>query len=117
MDVDDLPSAKEALRKRELCPMRHISSWSRDSEAPDNICGLPEWASAHGVGAAIWTGLPPKGGGEARRAPVEEVVAYLRGLRGAVRDNAERYIRRAPRQIDTLYRRQIEAELGWTYEG
>jgi hypothetical protein len=117
MGADDLPAAKEALRKREGCREADIASWSRGDAAPANIGALPEWAEANGVDAVIWTGLPAKIGKEQRRASVEEVLDHLRGLSGPERENAESYVRRAPRQIDTEYRRRIEVELGWTYEG
>lgn len=117
MDDNNLPAAIEALRKREGCRETDIAYWSRGDAAPPNIGALPEWAEAHGVDAAIWTGLPAKIGTEERRASVEEVLDHLRGLRGCERHNAERYVRRAPRQIDTEYRRRIEAEFGWMYEG
>lgn len=43
----------------------------------------------------------------------EEVVGLLRALDAAKRPEAEGYVRQAPAQIDTPYRRLIERELGW----
>jgi len=63
----------------------------------------------------VWTNLPPKFGGIDGRIPTEsEVVAYLQALEGEARAAAEKYVRRAPRQIATAYRRAIERALGWT---
>lgn len=101
MDSGDLATTKEALRKREDCKEAHIASWSHGDATPLNIVGLPEWAAARGVDAAIWTGLPPKFGTEERRPSIVEVLTHLRGMTGAARDAAENYVRRAPRQIDT----------------
>lgn len=50
-----------------------------------------------------------------RKTPsIDEVIEYPRGLCGPVREHAKQYIERAPRQIDTDYRRQIEAAIGWS---
>jgi hypothetical protein len=113
MDLPGVPEATEALRRREGCNAAYIMSWARGAASPAHIVELPQWAEAHGLDAAIWTGLPPKFGQQERVPSIEEVLAHLRGMTGAARDVAERYIRRAPRQIDTPYRRRIEAELGW----
>ena len=78
------------------------------------IPGLAEWASAHGVAHVIWTNLPPKFDGEETAPSVEQVMQYLDGLTGAQREVDERYVRFTPRQIDTAYRRRIEAALQWT---
>lgn len=113
----ELQAAREALRDRESITgnkwMSRIGSWQRG--APPPIPDLSDWAQAHGLDAVIWTALGPRFNNQERSPTVDEVVEYLRTLTGAVRDNAERYVRRAPRQIDTEYRRRIEAKLGWSY--
>ncbi|TIO04396.1 hypothetical protein [Mesorhizobium sp.] len=116
MDPTDLNVAKEALRQREGRPSREfIGHWNVTEASPGSIPHLLEWANAHGVTSVIWTALPSKFGGEDRRTPTsDEVLEHLRRLVGTKRDDAERYVRLAPRQIDTAYRRRIEATLGWT---
>jgi hypothetical protein len=113
MDASDLPSATGALRKREGCKLAHIASWCQGQARPETIVELPEWAAARGIQSVIWTGLPAKFGSAERVPSFDEVLGHLRGLTGVTKDRAERYIRFAPRQIDTEYRRRIEAELGW----
>ena len=117
MDTSDVRAAREALRKRERVPeanSSHIGAWSRGENAPLLIPDLPQWAASHEVQSVVWTALPSRFDGTERTPTCEEVVRYLGGLRGTVCDLAKDYIRRAPRQIDTAYRRRIEAELQWT---
>ncbi len=117
MDAGDLASAKSALRKREGIPEKneekHIGSWSIGQPSPALIPGLVEWASSQGVANVVWTNLPSKFNGKEKTPSADEVVQYLAGLVGAQREMAERYVRFAPRQIDTAYRRRIEAALQW----
>lgn len=118
MDASDLASAKEVLRKRENIPKAHaarIGSWSIGEDLPALIVDLPRWAESCGVTSVIWTALPAKFNDKEGITPTpEQVVQYLAGLTGSVRDTAEQYVRFAPRQIDTRYRRRIEAALQWT---
>lgn len=58
--------------------------------------------------------LGPKFGDQNVAPPVGQVIEYLRELTGTQRENAKRYIECTPRQIDTEYRRRIEAALGWS---
>jgi hypothetical protein len=116
----DLTSAKEALREREDITGRNwetrIGSWQQGEPAPASMPELPRWAEAHGLDAVIWTALGRKFGGQDVSPSINQVIDYLRGLTGTARENAKQYIERAPRQIDTEYRRRIEAALGWSFQ-
>jgi len=118
MDCTDIADARGALRAREGVLTKneseHIKLLERGGEAPATLAGSSDWLEHQQLDAVVWTALPPKFG-EDKQVPTEdEVLGYLRDLRGAVRENAEQYIRKAPHQIDTNYRRAIEANLGWT---
>jgi len=114
MDSDCLEVAIKQLKRREGTKKKHIGRWSRGKESPPEIPLLSKWARARNIDSVIWTGLPPGlKGGTKGQPDVGDVLRHLRSLSGTARDNAEQYIRRAPRQIDTAYRRRIEAELQW----
>lgn len=117
MDPADLDSARTALRKREGIPEKnqqaHVGVWTQGSSSPATIFHLERWALARGIDHVVWTALPAKFDGQERAPLVDEVVQYLSELTGTRRDHAERYVRLAPRQIDTRYCRRIEADLGW----
>jgi hypothetical protein len=114
----DLLSAKEALREREGITgadwSSRIGAWQTDESAPATIPDLPRWAEALGLEAVIWTALGPKFSGKDVSPSADEVITYLQGLTRVWREHAKRYIECAPRQIDTEYRRRIEAALGWS---
>lgn len=114
MDATDPYTASEDLRKREGIRENRrdlISTWSTGQNSPDLIIDLPTWAQTHAIETVVWTALPPTFDGSDNPT---QVVNYLSRLTGTKRDNAERYIRLTPRQIDTAYRREIEAALHWT---
>ena len=114
----ELSVAREALRDRECIAgadwLSRIGSWQHGDTAPVHIPDLPEWAGAHGLDAAVWTALGPRFRGKNRSPSIDEVIEYLRGLCGPIREHAKQYIERAPRQIDTDFRRQIENAMGWS---
>lgn len=114
MDATDIATAREALKKREGCNSNAIGSWTIGEPSPTLVLGLPEWAQARSIDAVVWTTLPPKFANRNAVPTEKDVINYLSQLTGAVRDTAERYVRYAPRQIDTAYRRRIEAVLHWT---
>ena len=114
MDTEDVEEARDQLGEREGIRKENwpnlIGIWPHKSS--DCIIGLEQWACARELEAVVWTALAPtfkEAGG-----PIDDrVIKHLRTLRGAQRDEAERYIRRAPRQIDTAARRRVEAEFHW----
>lgn len=110
--------AQKALCAREGIPAKgcisRIGTWSNGEPPPAHIPELPEWAQARALDTVIWTALPPRFRDEERTPSAKEVIDHLRELVGTARDHAKQYIERAPRQIDTDYRRRIEASLGWS---
>lgn len=117
MDCKELGEARTHLQAREGCSRpEDIGSWTGDDRMrPTSIIDLPTWASARSTTAVVWTALGPRFRNTLGTRPTsQEVIEYLKNLRGASRDAAERYVRRAPRQIETPYRRLVEAELQWT---
>lgn len=109
-------AARVALAERENVPPtsrdRAIGFWN----ASDNQSGstLAEWATKRSITSVVWTALGPKIGDTRRTPTIAEVIEYLGGLDGDLKDKAEEYVRRAPEQVATIYRAQIEAALGWT---
>ena len=117
MDARTEDDAREDLRKREGIFKKDaatfVGSWPSGPTHP--IPALEEWALARRLDAVVWTALPPKLQSAKGDQPTEdEIISYIRELRGARRTNAEQYVRRTPRQIDTAYRRRMEAEFNWT---
>ena len=113
MDTGDAKEARDQLGSREDISEKKwdclIGVWP--DKNPDCILGLEEWACARELEAVVWTALDPT---FKEDGPIEDqVIKHLRALRGTKRDEAERYIRRAPRQIDTAIRRRIETEFQW----
>jgi hypothetical protein len=117
LECDDVDSAVAALQKREGVrdqdAARDIGRWVGNS-SPPLIPGLADWVREHRLDAIVWTALGFSSKGHVGRRSADEVVQYLKTLPDEARSTAETYVRRAPRQIDTAYRRRIEADLGWT---
>ncbi len=119
MSVKELEDAKKKLAFRESISDKnidkYIGSWSINDEEPDNIKNISSWAMPRGIEHVIWTALPPKYDGKNNVCPdIVQVNTHLSSLEGPERDSAERYVRNTPVQIDTDFRRKIEAKLGWT---
>ena len=116
MTVDNLGDAVSALATREGTlknPERDIGRWPNDENPPD-IFDLNAWATSKSIDGVVWTALPPSRNSGNQVLTSEDVIERLKKLRGCERDHAEEYVRLAPRQIDTEYRRDIEAALGWS---
>jgi hypothetical protein len=110
--------AIRALASREGTPRTEdIGRWSRGEVAADEIIGIVKsWANARReVEAVVWTALGPKFAGNDGSVPTPaQVIRHLWSLAGDERAKAEEYVRKAPAQIRTEYRQEIERELGWT---
>lgn len=119
--LTDLDKAREALREREGIFKKnldiHIGVYIHGSHSAKNEieARIDSWMKPLMLDAVIWTNLPPKFNGmDNKISTADEVVEYLSTLEYSGRKNAEHYVRMAPRQIDTDYRRYIEAKLHWT---
>jgi len=120
MSVATLREARRALGLRECerkeNPETCVDYWPRGCKNEFVARTVGKWAKGLQVDAVVWTNLRPKFNGAENEIPTaEQVVTYLRDLQSQKREKeAEDYVRRTPRQIDTEYRRKINVELGWT---
>ena len=117
MDCNDIEDAREKLRLREGVPKskpEFIGGLKLGDPPKKNLEGCDAWLERNGLDGVVWTALPPKFNDTEQFPSEAQVLAYREGLRGPARENAERYIRKAPVQIDTCFRRAIAAKLGWS---
>jgi hypothetical protein len=121
LDVPNLSAAKRRLAAREGIDSSRIESdigdWDCDGDTKGDLEDgtIAAWASGLGLTGVVWTNLSC-GIKKASRDVMpssEEVIAFLRSLDATKQPAAEAYVRQAPAQIDTPYRRMIERELGW----
>jgi len=117
-DHASLESAKTDLWLRETPKERAgkwIYSWRSGEKAPKLVLDLEKWAKEKNIDAVIWTGLPPKWNGTNGSAPSkEEAVSWFKKqITDGEAAFAEEYVRCAPKQIDTEYRRAFVERLGW----
>jgi hypothetical protein len=118
MSVTNLRDARKALGIRE-CPTNEkpltcVDYWPRGSKNKNVVKHVSRWAKGMNVDMVVWTNLPPRFNGRDNTIPSsQEVLGYLRSRQGEERERAEEYIRKAPPQIDTNYRRVIVEQLGW----
>ena len=119
-----LEDAKKALAEREEISDQNIKSsvgfWCRESEESHGLCAdvIGKWAQHLNIDAVVWTNL--KYGLKDKRGVMPscvEIVEHLNSLPYERKKVAEEYVCKAPLQIDTEYRRQIQDEMGWKPEG
>lgn len=119
LDFLSVDEAKLGLAKREGIPERlvhrSVGFWSPDAASDHREAArIGEWAHEHGHRGVVWTALKPKFGNDYVTPRAEQVLEYLESLTGEPQRLAEEYIRKAPKQIVTSYRQDIERTLGWT---
>lgn len=120
MDAADLGTAKRDLAAREGVEDSHIDRsigyWEAATQKSHGAAAreIAEWALTKRLDAVVWTsletGLKDKRG---MLPSIEEILDHLRRLPHAQGQLAEEYIRKAPPQIDTEYRRRIAKEFSW----
>jgi hypothetical protein len=116
MTCPSLDKAKESLKQREgVDSIELIRSIGITDETTDTTSQIiKNWLKEKDLDFAIWTGLSYSRKTKQKRPSIASIISHLRDLEASQRRNAEEYIRKAPKQIDTEYRREIEIEFGWT---
>lgn len=115
LEQEDLDEARCLLARREGTRYENIHLTHADGSSSNNSeisAKVIDWLRVKKLDAAIWTGLSYNRNGG--RPSVSEVVKHLQKLEGCDRERAEEYVRKAPTQIDTEYRKKIVEEFGWT---
>ena len=119
LGVGSIEDARQGLAEREeICLSKYprsIGHWSRAGEsAHAETVPIGEWARGKGAEGAVWTALKPRFNNKLVTPTCKQVISCLRSLEDPKRRKAEEYVRKAPPQIKTAYRKAIEEDLGWT---
>lgn len=118
LDSDSLEDAISNLATRENTTRGNIGSLNLHIPADDNDSiqkTIREWSITKNLDAVVWTNLPPRFNEQIGIKPSEdELIQYLKELDSETKKRAEEYVRKAPKQIRTHYRKIIEMKLGWT---
>lgn len=113
-----LEAARANLACREGTSVARIGTLRRGEQPTAMTAPVGDWIERAGVDAVIWTGLDSNWCDERGVAfSAGDALAYLRGLRGEVRERAQEYIERAPSWMRTKVRERVEQELGWYPRG
>jgi hypothetical protein len=112
LDVETLDQAVTILADREGVPKRHvIGRWPNHTTVPylhEEVIG--RWAKRKNLNGVVWTALPAGMRSTRGVTPdLQEVKKHLETLDDTARMKAAEYIRRAPSQIKTAYRSELES--------
>lgn len=120
LNVSSLDEARHALAKREGIQAknfeRSIGAWSASfATTHAEAATIAAWAKSIGLKGVVWTALKARFPGASGKPTCDQVITYLTRPTGDTRTQAETYVRRAPAEIVTPYRAEIERQLGWTF--
>ena len=125
--IHNIDFAIFSLALRESTSINNIDFCSPDKNSGhfDVDVVIKAWAQSHNIEAVVWTALKPGLNPESkfkldpdieRKRDVvpmlEDILKHLQCLPEDARKEAEKYIRKAPPQIQTNYRTEIEEALG-----
>ena len=120
MSSANIEEAKKALAEREGISdanIRHsIGCWDGETSKLLGRCAdvIGAWAERNDIDAVVWTNLKCGFKGSRGKMPTcIEITEHLHSLPYEKKKVANEYICKAPLQIDTEFRRKIQAELGW----
>ena len=114
---DNIHEAIESLKVREKISSHnnnfigHVFNGSNETDELKKT--IENWLKLKSLDAAIWTNLPCRFNNKKVEPSITAAVEYLKNLPDDIKKIAEEYVRRAPRQVDTEYRRIFESELNW----
>lgn len=123
LETENFDDAKKALASREGISDTNIKYsigfWDGNSGESNGLCAteIGDWAKKLDIDAVVWTNL--KCGFKSNRGTMPtcaEILEYLQALSPESKKKAKKYICKAPIQIATEYRKQIEDNLGWQPE-
>lgn len=117
ISTQDLDEAIGSLIEREHTSLKNVHFITIDGTPQTSIEKvIQEWLLEKRLDAAIWTGLSYSKKTDSKRPPIDDIIDHLNRLTGEASERAKEYITKAPKQINTEYRREIENSLGWKHQ-